>query len=160
MLVRKEILEVYVRKVEEGAYTMSDRIGKSLISGGDMQILLTGIKMGWYAGSSHLLRLNHLIKQQKAEYKKMLQLVYMLSASAVKLYNEVFPEEPHSVVPITNRYVLQTLYTQARLHLFKKSFKEAGYLTATRMGELYAHIIAANKQKAPVLLRSFYKLIS
>ncbi len=160
MLVRKQILDAYVAKVAEGAYTMSDRIGKSLISGGDMQILLTGIRMGWYAGSSPLLQLNHLIRQQKTSYKKMLQLVYMLSASAVKLYNEVFPEQPHSVVPITNKYVLKTLYTQTRLHLFKKPLREAGYLTATRMGELYAHIIAANKQKTPFMLRMFYKIIS
>ncbi len=160
MTVRKEVMDEYIRQVETGVYTMSDRVGKSLISGGDMQILLTGIKMGWYGGSSPELRINHLIKQEKTRYKKMLQLVYMLSASAIKLYNEVFPDAPHEVVPISNKYVLTTFYTQMRLHLFSKGWREAFYLTATRMGELYAHIIAINQPKAPLALRIFYRFIS
>jgi len=160
MVVRKLIMEKYINLVAAGKYTMTDRVGKSLISGGDMQILLTGIKMGYFGGSSHELKLNHLIKQEKTRYKKMLQLVFMLSASAIKLYNEVFPDQPHNVVKITNRYVLQTLYTQCRLHLFKKPFREAVYLLSTRMGELYAHVIAAGTSNAPFLLRFFYKVIS
>lgn len=158
MIVRKNIMDEYVRFVEIGAYTMSDRIGKSLISGGDMQILLTGIKMGFYAGSSPDLALTHLIKVEKTQFKKILQLVFMLSASAVKLYNEVFPDAPHTVVPISNGYVLSNFYTQFRLHFFKKPAQEAVYLLAKRIGELYAHNIAA-KSRPPVALRLFNKLL-
>lgn len=159
MIVKKVIIDEYVRQVENGAYTMSDRIGKSLISGGDIQILLTGIKMGFYAGSSPQLKLSHLIKKEKTEFKKMLQLVFMLNASAIKTYNQVFPEEPHEVVKISNGYVLKTLYSFIRIDLMKRAPREFLFVVAQRMGEMYAHIIASETQKCPLTLSLIYKLI-
>ncbi len=160
MTVRRDILQFYIEQTESGIYTMTDRIGKSLISGGDIQILLTGIKLGWYAGTSPDLKMNHLIKQEKTVYKKMLQLVYMTSTSAVKLFNEVFPDDPHEVSRISNRRVLEVLYTQMRLHLFKSSLQEAGFQTARKMGELNAQVLAGKSLKQPLALKAFEKLIT
>ena len=160
MIVLQTILQEYIKQVRTGNYTMSDRVGKSLISGGDIQILLTGIKMGYYAGSSHLLRLHHLIKSEKTRYKKMLQLVFMLSASAIKTYNQVFPDEPHSVRPVSNRDVLKIAYGQMRMHLFRRPVKELVYETTRRMGELQAHVIASPGNRPPRLLNLYHKMIS
>ncbi len=160
MIVLKSILNEYIEHVKSGSYTMSDRIGKSLISGGDVQILLTGIKMGYFAGSSPLLHLRHLINYEKTQYKKMLHLVFMLSASAIKTYNQVFPDAPHSVRPVNNTDVLKVAYWQLRMYLFRKPVKDLVYDTTRRMGELQAHILASDGARSPRLLRLFHNIVS
>lgn len=159
MIVRRDILQAYMANVASGQYTMTDRIGNSLISGGDIQILLTGIKIGWYAGSSPDLKLNHLISERKSSYRKMLQLIYMTSASAVRLYNEVFPDEPHPVVAVGNKRVLEVIYTQIRLYLFKEPWREVLFQTVRKLGELYAQVLAAPGAKPPLALRTVEKLL-
>lgn len=158
MIVKREILIEYMSQVEKGNYTMTDRIGKSLISGGDMQILLTGIKMGYYAGSSPLLHMTHLINSKKTRFKKMLQLIFMLSASAVKTYNQVFPEAPHTVQAVYNKDVIKIAYYQMRRFLFKKPVKYLIYDTTKRMGELKAHVMASSSP-TPMLLSLYQKMI-
>lgn len=160
MIVKKQIADEYVKQVEKGSYTMSDRVGKSLISGGDIQILLTGIKMGYYAGSSPSLELTHLIKSEKTAYKKMLQLVFMLSASAVKTYNEVFTDAPFNVSKVSNKDVMMLLYNHVRYYGLRSFNKESLFNLSRRMGELQAQVLAAGDATQPMLLRQFVNRIN
>lgn len=159
MIVKKEVLSEYNKNVLLGNYSLTDRKGNSLISGGDTQILLTAIKLGYYAGSSPCLKLNHLIASKKTRYKEILRLAFSLSASAIKSYNEVFTDDPFPVTKIKNLYVLKTIYIQIRNGLFKKNLKEIFFDVYKRLGELQAHILASPVPQSPALLGLFYKMI-
>lgn len=160
MIVRKGILFEYNKNVLEGKYSLTDRIGNSLISGGDIQILLTAIKMGYYAGSSPCLKLVHNIDVNKTKYKRIIKLAYSLSASAIKSYNEVFSDQPFAIQKIDNLNVCKTIYYELRIGLFKKGIKQLVFDIYKRLGELEAHIIASPNNKPPVLLTLFSKIIT
>ena len=46
LIIRRDILTVYIDEVEKNMLTMSDRKGNSLLSGGDTQMLYIGLRMG------------------------------------------------------------------------------------------------------------------
>lgn len=160
MIVRKEVLFEYNKNVLEGKYSLTDRIGNSLTSGGDIQILLTAIKMGYYAGSSPSLKLVHNIDINKTKYKRILKLTYSLSASAIKSYNEVFSDQPFAIQKIDNLNVCKAIYYELRVGLFKKGIKQLVFDIYRRLGEIEAHILASPNSKPPVLLTFFSKIIT
>lgn len=158
MVVRKNILEDYLKKIETGKFTMSDRKGKDLTSAGDLQILFTCLQGGYFAGSTPSLRLNHNISKTKTTLLHVCRLVYALNSSQLKAYNEVFPERIiHYQTPV-NKDVLNTL--SAALRTYRANRDKYGLLMfiSKKMGELNARVVAANVKK-PVLLSLFEKLI-
>lgn len=159
MIVRKDVLVEYVTRVGAGRYSMSDRKGKSLMSAGDMQILYTCLQMGYYAGSSHLLKLTHIIDYSKANPKYAARLVYALNSSQLKAYQEVFTNQDKSLQAITNYDVLKVIYSALRLYkLNRKNFTRKMYLSK-RLGELNARVIAY-EIKPPYLLKLFEMYIA
>lgn len=158
MIIKKEALTEYISCVEAGRYSMSDRKGKSLASAGDMQILFTCLQMGYYAGSSHLLKLTHLIAESKANPTYAAKLVYALNSCQLKAYQEVFTDHKIHVNPITNFEILKAVYSALRLYrLNQKRYTKKMYL-GKRLGELNARLIAFDLEP-PLLLRLFATLI-
>lgn len=160
MVVRKNVLLEYYKNVIEGKYSMTDRIGNSLVSGGDIQILLTAIKIGYYAGSSPCLKLVHNIDVKKTKFTKMLKLKFSLSASAIKSYNEVFSDRPFAIHKVDNIKVLKVLYFELKVGLFKKDIYQFIFDFYTRLGELQAHITSSTNSNPPFLLTIFSKIIN
>jgi hypothetical protein len=154
MIAQKKILSTYSVMVEDGRFTMSDRTGKNLSSAGDIQILFTGIKMGFYAGSSNLLSLNHLITSQKTSRKYINKLVYALNSTQLMAYNEVFPEQSIPSRKIDNMDVIKTLITALRSHKIHQHTFTRHMFIAKKMGELKARVLAYN-YSAPFLLSIF-----
>jgi glycosyltransferase involved in cell wall biosynthesis len=56
MVLRREVLTPYLQAFEERKYTLTDRIGNSLASSGDTQIVLTAVKNGWAVGNAPQLK--------------------------------------------------------------------------------------------------------
>jgi glycosyltransferase involved in cell wall biosynthesis len=158
MIIKKEALVEYISRVEAGRYSMSDRKGKSLTSAGDMQILFTCLQMGYYAGSSHHLKLTHLIVESKANPRYAAKLVYALNSCQLKAYKEVFTDYKINVNPITNYEILKVVYSALRLYrLNQERYTRKMYL-GKRLGELNARLIAFDVEP-PLLLRLFATLI-
>lgn len=154
MVVRKDILLRYVKHVEEGIYTMSDRKEKSLMSAGDTQILFTGLKMGYYAGSSSKLELKHLIDTTKATINYATRLVYALNSSQLKAYLEVFPEKQQQTTAITNSEVVKLVISALRSFRLHSKEYTVGLYISKKLGELNARVVAYNLKK-PVLLHLY-----
>lgn len=151
MIVKKQILAEYAKRVEEGRYTMSDRAGKSLMSAGDIQVLFTGLQMGFYAGSCSSLGLTHLIDENKSTPGYITRLVYGLNSSQQKAYLEVFPERVKPIDQVDNFKVLHTLQQALRTFRLNKKNYTLSMFISRKLGELNAAVIA-HRHKKPFFL--------
>jgi glycosyltransferase involved in cell wall biosynthesis len=81
MVIRKESLESYLQK----EHTISDRIGNSLTSGGDNDIIIEILKSGWQVGYFPSLSLRHIIPAERMQVKYVAKLVNNTNRSWVQL---------------------------------------------------------------------------
>ncbi len=159
MLVRRNILDMYINSVSSNKYTMSDRTGKSLMSAGDTQILYTGLKMNYYAGSTPQLRLKHIITPNKTKLRYILRLIYSLHSSQIKAYNEVFNESPHILKSVSDREISDALIAFFRGCIRRRFYLKRNLMTISqKMGSFNARIVAGDFKK-PTLLRWWEKRI-
>lgn len=161
LVAHKDILLDYINKINIGIYTLTDRKGKSLISGGDTQIVLNAQKLGFYAGIAPGLCLNHLINKGKANYKYILRQKYWTASSYIKCYNEVYEDEPIRNKLVGNLSIIRALIKS--FYYMKKakraSLKDSLYHLVKVGGEINALYLAEDK-KSPFILRLIEKLIS
>ena len=154
LIAKKEVLNDYISKIENKKYTLTDRKGKSLISGGDTQIVLHAQKKGYYSGISPQIKLNHLILSKKANKKYIFKQKYWTGSSFIKCYNEVYYDTPVKLEFKSSFQIFVLICKQMYFWklINKKSFVEAMFLTTKNLGEINARYIAADK-KNPLILR-------
>jgi glycosyltransferase involved in cell wall biosynthesis len=142
MIIIREALIEYITHVEKGRYTMSDRNRKNLMSAGDVQILFTCLQMGYYAGSSNLLKLVHLIDSNKANHNYAVKLLYALNSSHLKSYQEVFCDKNQKINAISNIEVFKNIYSAIRLHKMHREKYTLTMFISKKLGELNSRIVA------------------
>jgi hypothetical protein len=124
LLVNHGIAQRYSQHVLNGDYSLSDRQGKMLTSGGDLQIVLTAIKMGFKAGVHPSLKLNHIITAEKLNLKYLKNLSFGTAASNVPGHLQVWESnEFGNFCPPEPSQILRQIY----FHL-KVKFKQEGLL--------------------------------
>lgn len=158
MIIKREIAIEYALRIKTGRYTLSDRKGKSLASGGDVQLVLTGIEMGYAAGTIAGVCLKHLIGSSKSNFSYLQKLQYGTASAYIKAYNQVFQNDKITVGNVTNYHILKKIYSLYRIHrsnLKKNDFK---LLIASKMGELNAAVYAMETPK-PIFLKWYEKMI-
>jgi glycosyltransferase involved in cell wall biosynthesis len=159
LIGRKEILESYVFNVENNIYTLSDRKGKSLSSGGDVQIVYTAIKNGFSVGVNPSIKLNHLIDSSKAKLSYLRSQQYYTATASILAYNQVFTHNLIVLKKIRNRDVLLRVYTLSRIYWLNLDRRSFQLLLASKIGELNAMSYASG-QKKPILLRLYESIIN
>jgi glycosyltransferase involved in cell wall biosynthesis len=92
LCVRREILEKYRAEVKNSNLSSSDRKGKALSSGGDIQLVWEGIKIGWAAGVSPALSVNHLIPANRSTLAYVKRLNFGTAASFLPCLYSSFPD--------------------------------------------------------------------
>jgi glycosyltransferase involved in cell wall biosynthesis len=159
--IRREIVETYRHNVVSGKYTLTDRIGKKLVSGGDTQLVFHGIKLRYHAGTSPSLALNHLIADKKVKFKYMLRQVYMTTTCFVRAYNEIgFDDHSISIDYTRNAKILQIAYSIFKINAGRMPFRNVLLLFYERMGEINARYFADNIEKRPFVLRFVERCIN
>lgn len=159
LIIKKQIALEYSKRIKSGRYTLSDRHGKSLSSGGDVQIVLTGIQMGFYAGIISELYLNHLITSSKANVGYLQKQEYGTNSAYIKAFNQVFSNEKIPVQKVTNITVIKKIYSLFRLYYSHSTIKDFKLLVAAKMGELNGRVLASDFSK-PWLVKGYEKLIN
>lgn len=150
---KKEVLIDYIKKVEAGIYSLSDRQGKSLSSGGDVQIVMNAIKMGYLVGISGSLKLCHNIEKNKATFRYLFRLIYGMASSAILAQVQVFPGLLQ-IPDITNKMVLKTIWLYFRQYKFQSFTKDKLRIFAQRIGNLNAASLAnKNSSLKPKILK-------
>lgn len=88
MCLRKEVSELYSCRVLGEATSITDRRGSSLSSGGDNDIVLTGVKAGWELAYIPHLVVEHLIPASRLEKDYLVRMNYDSSKSWVSLLDK------------------------------------------------------------------------
>lgn len=161
LVIKKEVANYYKVLIDTGLLSLSDRIGKSLVSGGDTQMVLCGLKLGYFAGVSPNLKLNHLISENKINRSYLFKHAYMLPSCYVKAFNELnFENKQIPIILEGNFRILTIFYNTCRIYLFRVSLNNFLILFYNRLGEVNARYYAGDIFFKPVLLKLFEKLIN
>jgi glycosyltransferase involved in cell wall biosynthesis len=158
MVIRKELAELYATRVINGNYTLTDRKGKSLSSGGDVQMVFTAIQQGYSVGALEGLSLNHLIDSYKSNIQYLKRLEYGTASAYIKAYNQVYTDAPIPTGIIRNKQVFMRLYSLLRIYYTRVSKPKFALLLCSKMGE-YKAMIESHPQRTPWVLRLLEKWI-
>lgn len=159
MLVKREIALTYVERVREGRYTLSDRKGKSLSSGGDVQVVLTAIDKGYKVGISPDLQLTHLINSTKTNLSYIIRQQYGTASASILAYNQVFTDAPIKLNYIKNSDILLRVYSLFKIYKKKLDKRNFKILLASKLGEFNASVYASGQSK-PLLLKLYERMIN
>jgi glycosyltransferase involved in cell wall biosynthesis len=101
LAVRKQVLERYCSEVKSGSLSSTDRQGKSLSSGGDIQIVWEAIKMGDAAGVAPSLAVTHLIPAHRSNLDYVKRLNFGAASSYLPCLTSSFPDLKSCIVNTT-----------------------------------------------------------
>jgi glycosyltransferase involved in cell wall biosynthesis len=90
LCIKVDAMWDYIAKVENNSYNVADRTSKSLVSGGDTQIVLNNQNNGNYAGKLKNLKLKHLIEARKANFAYLRKQNYWTSSSYLVVLKQVY----------------------------------------------------------------------
>lgn len=85
MAIRKEALTAYLANLEGRSYNVTDRIGSSLSSGGDNEIVLSVLQNSWRVGYFPTLLLQHIIPAWRMEPTYLAKLINHTNRSWVQV---------------------------------------------------------------------------
>jgi glycosyltransferase involved in cell wall biosynthesis len=158
MVIKREVMEQYVKNFDEGKYTNLCRTGNNLSTGGDLQIVLTAIKNKQYCGISPKLRMGHLIPAKRTSIEYISKLVYGYSSSINEAIVEVFPEEI-AKVKLIKQSELVKLFFKNLLFLRSKFYSKYQFKIdmANAIGEAAGSYKIYNKAE-PYWLKSMVSL--
>ena len=118
--IKKEVFLNYLSLYQKGDITLTGRIGESLASGEDSQIVWSAIKMKIPVGTSPVLKLNHIIPQKRTQLSYLEQLNYNVAYSFYRGQYEMFGdprlflEKPKM---LGNLKLLFSTFLQSHFHL-------------------------------------------
>jgi glycosyltransferase involved in cell wall biosynthesis len=155
---KKTIFNNYIKIYNEGKILTSDRIGNSLASGGDLQILFLSLKLKYEIGLSEKLKINHLIPQNRTTLKYLIRLNYGTASSFVLSYNEIYYENPIRTFACKNYQIL--LITIQIMSKYLKKFNIIGFIMAiaSKYGEINSNYYAKRDINKPIILRIFERI--
>ncbi|NBB22938.1 glycosyltransferase [Runella sp. CRIBMP] len=153
LVIKREMLENYILKINSGDYTLTDRLGDELSSGGDTQIVFNVVKNGFCAGVSESLVINHLINKKKRSFHYLKRLFYLTNSSYLKAHNEVFVDSPFPLVYKNNLQIIKKIIKWVLLNR-KNLFDRYCLLIFFReMGDINRPYLYSNKLSKPLTLK-------
>lgn len=159
LVLKREVLEKYAAMVDGGKLSATDRKGKSLSSGGDIQLVWTCVKMGLAAGRTPLLKIMHMIQGSKANMNYLHRWSYGCGVSYIVNRLEMFPEER----PATESKMMSPLKANIlclKILAFNFYKKDVGIKLGAQIGSIHGYCQAFNK-KTPVVtnwMKRWFKL--
>ena len=85
MSIRREALDSYIKKLTSGENSISDRTATSLSSGGDNDMIIEILKLGWQVGYFPQLELKHVIPAARMQPAYLARLLHDTNKSWVEL---------------------------------------------------------------------------
>jgi hypothetical protein len=160
LVVHKTVLQEYKNRITEGRYNLSDRKGKSLSSGGDLQIVLTATNMGLPVGTIGQMKISHLIVSHKSTISYLVKQVYGTSSSYVAAHNQVDGNIKIDKKLVTDFEIVRKFVFLVRVHLFRTGLNEFKLIIADFFGSINARYVYSENFKKPLLIRIYEKIIN
>jgi glycosyltransferase involved in cell wall biosynthesis len=153
--VRREVLQQYERLVSDGTLCLTDRQGKSLSSGGDVQIIWEAAKMGLASGVIPELVCGHLINADKANIDYLGRLEYGCAGSYAPAISQSFPDLVRKIIhppdywPVFKVIMKQQLTKKIKPH----RRLEATLIQARLLGQAVSQATVCNNPTADRFLK-------
>jgi glycosyltransferase involved in cell wall biosynthesis len=111
LVLRKAVFDAYHQAFQQGQFTATGRLGQSLASGEDIQMIWQAIKMGYAVGICPDLKVTHLIPASRSNLDYVKRLCFGSASSYPPCLVGSFPEMKSSIVNSmpTTASILQTL---------------------------------------------------
>ena len=137
LIIRKQITEAYADNVIKGVYRLADRTGKSLSSGGDLQMVLSAVKMGYKAGIHPGLSMNHHIAIDKLSISYLKKLSFGTAASNVPGHLQVWDNINYKqFAPPTSKAIVNQIYFHFKIKLFRDGYLKTNISFCAYLGAL------------------------
>ena len=154
LLVSKEVCDYYVNKLEQGQFTLTDRNGKTLSSGGDGQMVACAIEMGYSIGRARELGLNHLIAARKANMGYLTRVSYGIYFSGELFMKENFPENLKAITAWQETEILlKTFFLDGFKAILKNDYKKFSVQRSVILGKLAGNSYALNRKPSWIVNR-------
>lgn len=159
MAIRKDIAFDYCRKVKAGSYTLTDRSKNKLSSGGDVQIVLHAISLGYHVGVSSILQLIHCIDATKSNLKYLVRHAYATAKYNLKTYIEIFPISLENQRFPSNKEFYKQLYYHLKVIFLKFGFRKAIISFSSYLGRLDGILLVRPETSSTVMFRLFKSIL-
>jgi hypothetical protein len=160
MCIRKDIANKYCQMVENGIYTLTDRMQNKLSSGGDIQIVLHAISKGYFVGVSSELHLIHCIDAAKANLRYLVRHAYATSKYNLKIYSEIFPINLDEQQFPSVRLFIKQLYYYLIVVSVKSGFRKAIISCSSYLGRLDGIILLRPDINTSLLYRAVKTILN
>ncbi len=118
MAIRRVVVDMWAKKAEEcPAALILDRKGKSLGSGGDNDIIMTALDLGWLVGYFPELQLTHLIPKERLSVDYLARLNHDSSKSWIQVLDQ------HGINPWQRIPKGSLFLRQVKSFFFSKAWK-------------------------------------
>jgi hypothetical protein len=135
LVVRRDVLSCYRDTFAAGEVSATDRMGASLSSGGDTQIVWEAIKLGLAAGIAPELRMRHMISAKRSTLTYVKRLCYGTSSSYLPALIGSFPEEGRKLpAPPSDGRITWTMFKIAARHIARMRMNLLPIALATYAG--------------------------
>ena len=147
LTTRREVMERYCSEMKSGNFTAPSRQGKSLSSGEDNQIVWEAIKMGYAAGISPSLTVNHLIATRKSNLDYVKRLSFGTASSFLSCLVDSFPEVKPWVLANTpsSLSIARSVIKKTIQYSIKLEFRMLIIDLANYLGGVSSHYLVAQK---------------
>jgi glycosyltransferase involved in cell wall biosynthesis len=161
LCIKKEIVSEYVTRVNKGQYSLSDRTGKGLSSGGDVQMVLTAVQKQFFVGSAPGLKVNHLIDEKKTNMRYLIKHAFGTASSNLPAHDQVFfIADSLNLKQPTSLDVLKKFYYCFKVIGFEKDFRKALICIAHYLGEIKGIYLVKHKMKPSFLYYFFCRIFN
>lgn len=152
LMVKREVAEYYQKQFSAGRFTLSDRKGEVLTSGGDGQLVASALELGYAVGRIRGLSVNHLIAARKATLDYLIRLDYGIYFSDELFMKECYPLRFKPLSGGAEMKVLFKLFSRDLLwYLLRSDLKKYRIAVATRVGMINGKRTAAGKPLSAIL---------
>lgn len=136
LAINKTTAVEYIHRVNKGVYSLSDRSGNSLSSGGDVQIILTAISLGFSVATTPEIKIRHLIGASKVTNRYLIRHAYGTASSNLPAHFQVFPFILKDLKLPSNIDFVKKVYFLIKVKLLKEGARSFKVNLAHFLGEL------------------------
>lgn len=152
LCLKKAFLEEYISLVKQDRFTLTDRKGGQMSSGGDTQMVLFCISKGAAAGVAPGLKLTHIVPAKRTTFDYLKRLAYGTSVCYSTCVAEVFPDYLQEVEKrVLNERKFSTKMFKKYVSLFFTSRPRKTLDLITYAGAISGDYLVLNKPVPPLV---------
>src|SRR5690606_14727822 len=122
---------------ESGRFSLTDRKGGTMTSGGDGQLVACALELNYGVGRAKELRLNHLIASRKARISYIMRQDYGIYFSDEIFVKECYPEQFRRVARPRELLILLKLFSvDLIVHVLRRDLRKYMIKMAATAGKL------------------------